>query len=259
MKPEEFEQYALQIADLIEGYAIGALDDSEMLLVADRIGECPEQQEQLLQYEVTVGLLGLVTVPIQPSAALWERLDEATTDAALPEPIPIRSAERRRLVVPNWAATALAAAAILLLISTVSLGVALRRANSDVNNSQAFESTVSTYLTSGGQVIPLTSLNTPDSLGWAGRGNLLVAPNMPPMVVVDKCVPSSKGYAYVVWLQRGDQRTAMGNIEIGQDGRGMMTLEGVDSLVGYDVLGITIRTSNDWTYDVMTGSPTQKN
>jgi Anti-sigma-K factor rskA len=257
MKPELSNEMCLQIADLIEGYAIGALDDSEMLLVADRIGECPKQQEQLLQYEETVGLLGLVTVPIQPSATLWERLDQATTEGALPEPIPIRSAERRRLVVPNWAATALAAAAILLLISTVSLGVALRRANND-DNSQAFESTVSTYLTSGGQVIPLTSLNTPDSLGWAGRGSLLVAPNMPPMVVVDKCVPSSKGYAYVVWLQRGDQRTPMGNIEIGQDGRGMMTLEGVDSLAGYDVLGITIHTSNDWTYDVMTGSPTQK-
>jgi hypothetical protein len=258
MKSELSNEMCLEIADLIEGYAIGALDESEMLLVADRIGECPDQQDPLLQYEETVGLLGLLTAPIEPSATLWERLDRATSEDALPEPIPLRAAERRKLVVPDWLAMAAAAAAVLLLISTVSLGVALRRSNSG-DNSQAFESTVSTYLTSGGQVVPLTSLKTPDSLGWAGRGSLLIAPNLPPMIVVDKCVPSSKGYAYVVWLQRGDQRTPMGTIEIGQDGRGMMTLAGVDSLAGYDTLGITIHTGNDWTYDVMTGSPTQKN
>jgi hypothetical protein len=258
MKSERSNEMCIEIADLIEGYAIGALDEPEMLLVADRIGECPEQQERLLQYEETVGLLGLVTAPIEPSVALWERLDRSTTNVALPEPIPLHATDRRRLVVPNWLAMAAAAAAILLLISTVSLGVALHRANSD-DNSQAFESTVSTYLTSGGQVVPLTSLKTPDSLGWAGQGSLLIAPNMPPMIVVDKCKPSSKSYVYVVWLQRGDQRTPMGTIDIGQDGRWMMMLEGVNSLAGYDVLGITIHTGNDWTYDVMTGSPTQKN
>ena len=258
MKSELSNEMCLEIADLIEGYAVGALEEPEMLLVADRIGECPEQQDRLLQYEETVGLIGLVPAPIEPSEMLWERLDRATADGTLPEPIPLRPAERRTIVVPNWLAMAAAAAAILLLISTVSLGVALRRSNSG-DNSAAFESTISTYLTSGGEVVPLTSLKTPDSLGWAGRGSLLIAPNMPPVVVVDKCVPSSKGYAYVVWLQRGDQRTPMGTIEIGQDGRGMMTLEGVDSLAGYDVLGITIHTGNDWTYDVMTGSPTREN
>jgi hypothetical protein len=82
---------------------------------------------------------------------------------------------------------------------------------------------------------------------------------MAPMVVVDKCVPSSNGYAYVVWLQQGDQRTPMGNIEINKDGRGMMKLEGVASLEAYDVLGISIRTSSDNVYDVITGAPSSEN
>ena len=81
------------------------------------------------------------------------------------------------------------------------------------------------------------------------------APDMAPMVIVDRCVPSSNGYAYVVWLQRDNQRTPMGNIKINKDGRGMMKLEGIASLEGYDLLGISIRTSADKVYDVITGTP----
>jgi hypothetical protein len=149
------------------------------------------------------------------------------------------------------------AAAVLLFVTSISLGVALRRSGD--GDDEMFDSTMATYLTSGGTLIPLSSLSTPEYLGWAGRGSLLVAPDMAPMVVVDKCVPSSNGYAYVVWLQQGDQRTPMGNIEINKDGRGMMKLEGVASLEAYDVLGISIRTGSDKIYDVITGAPNSEN
>jgi hypothetical protein len=261
MKFESTNNLCHEISDLIEGYAIGALDEREMLRVAESLPSCPEQQEQLREYEETIGILGLTAAPIAPPAALWERLNRSTVGEPLPEPISIRSRAAGKLAVPRWMAAAMAAAIVLLLLSSVSLGVALRQERSD--NSTSFDSTMATYLTSGGQVVPLASLQTPDQLGWAGKGSLLMAPNMPPVLVVDKCVPSSSHYAYFVWLQRGNQRTPMGNIEIGKDGQGMMTFEGMNSLDGYDVVGVTIRTSNDagqeWTYDVMTGSPRHTN
>jgi hypothetical protein len=244
------------IGNLIEGYAIGALEQDEMLLVADHIADCPEQQEALLAYEETVGILGLAVTPVEPPAALWDRLRTSTSDMELVEPIPLRAEERRGAVVPRWVAMALAAAAVLLLVSSVSLGMALRDERDD---EPMFDSTMATYLTSGGRLIPLASHSTPDYLGWAGRGSLLVAPDMPPMVVVDKCVPTSSGYAYVVWLQSGEQRTPMGQIEIGSDGRGMMKLEGVDQIDRYDMLGISIRTDSDHVYDVITGPPSHEN
>ena len=256
MRSEHDIEICADIANLIEGYAIGALEQDEMLLVANRIAECPAQQEQLQAYEETVGMLGVAVAPVAPSAGLWERLRESTSERTAREPIPLRSDERRASTVPRWIAMATAAAAVLLLISSVTLGMALRAERDD---EPMFDSTMATYLTSGGRVIPLSSHSTPEYLDWAGRGSLLVAPDMPPMVVVDKCVPSSNGYAYVVWLQSGEQRTPMGQIEIGSDGRGMMKLEGVDSLERYDMLGISIRTDADNVYDVITGPPAQEN
>ena len=261
MKFDSTNNLCHEISDLIEGYAIGALDEREMLRVAESLPNCPDQQEQLREYEETVGLLGLTVSPIVPPTALWDRLNHSAVGEPLPEPIPLRPRAASKLAVPRWMAAAMAAAIVLLLISSVSLGVALRQERND--NSSTLDSTMATYLTSGGQVVPLASLQTPEQLGWAGRGSLLMAPNMPPILIVDKCVPSTSNYVYVVWLKRGDQRTPMGNIQIGEDGRGMMTLEGVDSLAGYDVVGVSIHTSNDagkeWTYDVMTGTPRQTN
>ena len=50
----------------------------------------------------------------------------------------------------------------------------------------------------------------------------------------------------------------MGNIEINKDGRGMMKLEGLPPLRAYDLLGISIRTSADKVYDVITGTPSSE-
>jgi hypothetical protein len=257
MRTERTTDICLEIGNLIEGYAVGALDADEMLHVATAIAECPNEQQRLIQYEETVGLIGLAARSIEPPAELWRRLQASTRDVADSEPIDISSRRRGGIVVPPWVAGLLSAAAVLLLVTSISLGVALRRSNDA--NGEMFDSTMATYLTSGGAVIPLASLSTPDYLGWAGRGSLLVAPDMAPMVIVDKCVPSSNGYAYVVWLQSGEQRTPMGNIEINEEGRGMMKLEGIASLDNYDVLGISIRTSSDKVYDVITGAPSDVN
>ena len=254
MRTELDSETCHEIADLLEGFAMGALDESETLRVAERIAECPEQQEQLRQYEEAVGLLGLAVPELEPPTALWDRLHGSTAALPLREPIKLVEFRRGNVTLPQWLATAVAAAAVLLFFSSVGLGMALRGADDD---EPMFDETMATYLTSGGTLITLASQDTPEYLGWNGRGSLLVAPGMEPMVIVDKCVPSSNGYSYIVWLQKGDQRTPMGQIEIGEDGRGMMKIEGADSMDSYDVIGISIRTDEDRTYEVITGSPKQ--
>lgn len=256
MRTEGNNKICLEIADLIEGYAIGALDEPEMLLVASTLPDCPAHLETLRQYEETVGLLGLASPSVEPPPELWDRLRDSARPVPVRTPVPIGSRTWANTTVPRWLAVTLSAAAVLLLMTSVSLGVALRQAGDD---DQMFDSTMATYLTSGGTLIPLASQSTPEYLGWAGRGSLLVAPDMPPMVIVDKCVPSSNGYSYVVWLQSDGQRTPMGTIEIGKDGRGSMHLEGIESLENYDMLGISIRTSSDKVYDVITGPPASQN
>ena len=70
MKFESTNNLCHEISDLIEGYAIGALDEREMLRVAESLPSCPEQQEQLREYEETIGILGLTAARIAPPAAL---------------------------------------------------------------------------------------------------------------------------------------------------------------------------------------------
>src|SRR6185503_16484053 len=127
MKFESTNNLCHEISDLIAGYAIGALDEREMLRVAESLPSCPEQQEQLREYEETVGMIGLTIGPIAPPAALWDRLNRSTVGEPLPEPIPIRSRLADKLVVPRWMAAAMAAAIVLLFLSSVSLGIALRQ------------------------------------------------------------------------------------------------------------------------------------
>jgi hypothetical protein len=256
MRSERTSEICPEIGNLIEGYAIGALDADEMLHVAQVIAECPDEQRRLQEYEETIGLLGLTARALEPPDSLWQRLEESTSEDAFREPISIESRRSNRITLPRWTALLVSAAAILLFVATISLGVALRQSDDDGGS---FESAMATYLTSGGAVIPLASLSTPEYLNWGGRGSLVVAPNMAPMVIVDRCVPSSRGYEYIVWLQRGDQRTPMGEIEINKDGRGMMELHGIASLETYDVLGISIHTSQDKVYDVITGAPRMEN
>ncbi|MDQ2682192.1 MAG: anti-sigma factor [Chloroflexota bacterium] len=254
MNPPESDDICLAIDDLIEGFSIGALDPDEMLRVADALDSCPEQAARLADLEGTVGLLGLSLEPVRPSPALWDRIAASTSPAV--EPVSIESHRvRRTIAVPQWAAALVAAAAIVLLISTISLGYALREADDD-GAMDDFESAMTSYMTSGGTMMTLSSWAAPEYMTWPGKGTLLMAPDMPPMIFVDDCIPTeSNNVEYYVWLEKGGERTPMGLMEIDEDGKGMIQLEGVDSLYEYDAIGISIKTENNTVYDLMEGWP----
>src|SRR5687768_8419975 len=129
MRSERPTDICHEIGNLIEGYAVGALDADEMLHVAARISECPHEQQKLQQYEETVGLLGLTAPLVQPPEALWDRLRNSTAAGLVHEPIEIGSRRQGGITVPRWAAVLVSAAALLLFVTSISLGVALRRSD----------------------------------------------------------------------------------------------------------------------------------
>ncbi len=259
MNPADSKDICIEIEDLIDGFAIGALEPEEMLFVANAIDDCPELAVRLNQLDETVGLLGLSVPAIDPAPELWNRVN-ASTRMTTASADPIDIASRRKpgmLTVPKWAATLVSAAAVVLLISSVALGMALRGDDSS-DPTDNFESAMTTYMTSGGTMLQLSSQAAPEYQTWPGKGTLLTAPDMAPVVFVDKCMPSSDDFEYVVWLQKGDVRTPMGKMEISEDGQGMLSLEGVESLAEYDAIGISIKTREDEVYDLMEGWPKQE-
>lgn len=243
------------IDDLLEGYAFGALEPDEMLLVADRINGCPEQLIRLQQYEETVGMIGMSIPPVQVPERVWYRLQAATAAIASPEPVSITQRTRSVLVVPKWAAGLAAAMLLLLVGASISLGVALQR-NDEPDDS--FESTMAYYMTSGATVIPLSSKAIPEYESWNGKGALVVMADMPPLLIVDNCEPARDGASYVVWVAVNGDRTGMGQLSVGEDGRGMMQLENMGPLDGYDLIGVSWKTNDDQVFDLIEGAPRQE-
>ncbi len=245
-----------QIDDLIEGYALGSLETDELLLVGETIDRCPGAADRLREYEEAVGLLGLAVPSVKPAPGVWARLEESTRQRAAAGNVTVfPSPAARGVTLPRWAAALASVAAVLLLAATISLGVALQRSDDD---EPVTDDTVAEYLMAGGEMTQLNSWAAPEWMTWPGRGTLITAPDMPPIVIVDKCAPTvDTNWDYIVWLRIGDERTAMGQMEISKDGKGLMQLEGVESLDSYDAIGISIRKDDSTTYDVMEGSPSQ--
>ena len=255
MRTDTLDDICYQIDDLVEGYALGSLETDELLLFSETIESCPGAAERLRQYEETVGLLGLAATPVHPTPAIWARLDDSIRQAERPENVTtFPSPAARGLSVPRWAAALASVAALLLLASTISLGVALQRADED--DEPTTDATVAEYLMSGGEMMQLTSWAAPEWMTWPGRGTLLTAPDMPPIVMVDRCAPTEDtDWDYVVWLLVGDERTAMGQMEINEHGKGILQLDGVGSLENYDAIIISIRKNDSTDYDIMEGAP----
>ncbi|HRA48966.1 MAG TPA: anti-sigma factor [Thermomicrobiales bacterium] len=252
----------LQIDDLLPDYAMGLLDSADVMLVATHLGDCPDQAAHLLVLDDAFAMIGLAANEQEPTPGLWHRISASLT----PDSAQIASATRsapangttfgdRAMRIPRWAGALAAILLVALISSTIGLGYAVRHQPAKAS---PLESTMATYMTSGGTVIPLASKAAPADFEWSGKGALIVAPNMPPLLVVDNCDAMNKEATYVVWLAVADQRTPMGKIYVDSKGRGMLTITGIDSLTNYDMIGISVKMDDGDFYDLIEGSPNRE-
>lgn len=252
----------LQLDDLLNDFALGTLDPETTNFVATHLAECPDVAAHLTDLDAAIDLLGMGVPAEQLDGALWQRIQAeiapAEPIAVAPKPsvapTPIASARVREFRIPRWLAAAAAVLLVALTASTMTMGMALRNRNQE---SDAMESTMAYYMTSGGNVIQLASHEIPGHEDWWGKGALLIAPDMPPVLILDNCEAMNKEKTYVVWLQEGGERTGMGQIAVNDDGRGMMTITGIESLEGYDMIGVSVKMDDGNFYDLMEAAPHQ--
>ena len=255
----------IQLDDLLNDYAFGTLDPATTNFVAEHLAECPEATEILAALESSVDVLGVSVLAAPVDGALWQRISAEISPvtqpvsrngsvASTPAPTPLPARNVREFRVPRWLATVAALLLVALTASTLTLGYALR--NQPVDN-DAMESTMAQYMTSGGNVTQLSSYEVPGHEDWWGKGALLTAPDMPPILILNNCEAMNKDKNYVVWLEIGSERTGMGQIWVDDQGRGMMTITGIDSIETYDMIGVSVKMDDGEFLDLMEGSPHQ--
>lgn len=116
-----------QPVEILDEYAIGALEGEEQRAVEQHVKTCPECGEKVQQAHARVALLALAAPPIAPSAVVKERLmRQVASERAGAAPSPSSSPASALSVGPvqkrprfwSWGVAALAAAAVVLAVIT---------------------------------------------------------------------------------------------------------------------------------------------
>jgi anti-sigma-K factor RskA len=112
------------IHDLAAGYALDALDDSELRLFEAHLAECNRCRETVRSFQATAGALALAAPPADPPAALRERiLDAAAQERPHQSVVVLRP--RRQVWIAAAVAAAFAAVAVGLGVWAATLSSSL--------------------------------------------------------------------------------------------------------------------------------------
>ena len=250
VRPPHLNEICLQVDDLLDAFALDALDLSERRFVEDHLVGCLQQRDRLAEIEEVLAMMGQAVTPMAPPPAVWERLAAETRPAeravAEVRPTLIRAAvapsrPSNVVTMDRWVAWAGGIAAALLLASTVALGAAVQRDDDDAIP----EDPLVEMVARGGQVVPLNTQPQPEAINQVGQGSILLAPGMTPAVVVDHWTPTNDALKYIVWMAEaaGGAPTVLGEIKIDEHGRGVLVLAGVTTFEGYSIFGISIQTT----------------
>jgi hypothetical protein len=254
--PTELGLNCDEVEDSLGAYALGALDADEVVAVEEHVANCPACRQRLLTDLQTVEALALTVAPVEPSPKVRDRLLQAaatTPTLTIRQPISIDDAReaRRGRRLTRWILPAVSVAAVLLLIGVGVLGTMLQRAIDERDESRSVAQLLSTYVSSGGQVVTLEAQPVSIYENYQGQGSLLTAPGKEPVVVVAECPESGDMLTYWVWFSREGERTPAGKLTVGDDGSGWLTVDSDLLLNQFDTIGITVVLENDGREDVL--------
>ena len=216
------------VIDDLPAYALGILEDEDLLRVESHLGTCETCREDWQSDQQIVDALSLATPVVEPPAALKASIltaaeldskERRETSAASAEPV--RSGRFERWM-PVWGVASLALI-LVLAAANIFLWSQLREV------SGALESTF--------QVVPLNgtvSQPTAEGLmvvGGDGRIGTLIVDRLP---ILDDA------YEYQVWLVENGSRVDGGVFNVTDEGYGIKYIHSERPLLSYEGFGVTI-------------------
>lgn len=240
-----------EVADNLEAYALGALDPDETRAAGEHLTGCLICRNRLAELDAAIDHL-LTIDPIEPPVRLRAALlAEIAADAPSAEaPLPfVRLDAKHRNLIP---ALAIAAAIALLVVSALLLS-RLRDAEQRSDTLSSRSETLAAYLVAGGRSTVLQPVAGGFYEQGVGRGVLLTAPGLPPLLVMDDCPQLGDGSVYKVWFAKSGSRRPVGEIGVDSSGFGSLPITADADLAQSDQIGVSVIDAAGGRTDVMIG------
>ena len=258
-----------QIREMIEAYALGALDAPDQTMVETHLAECPDCQQLLNEYTELVNALPqalALASPLQPLASLKTRLLQSletatplTTATAAPAP----EKSQQTLTWPKfswWRTRPLAAAAVVLLIVvllgwSVQLSVALARERALraefanlVDKQEVVLEVIDSNKTTRRVLLP------PEKGSSDVYGKLFTRSDLPHVVAMAARLPQPPtGQAYHLWVTPAQGQIHLaGVMKVNEQGFGLLVFNADRNGPVYDSAQLTLQPVGSAT---PTGSP----
>jgi anti-sigma-K factor RskA len=218
------------VDELIPAYALGSLEEDELLLVSRHLSVCQQCQTELEAYQEVVDLLPLAAPDAEPDPSVKERLmarvraAEATRLESPPRPGTwdrLRQSLSRS--APAWALVSL----VLVLFLGVSNVFLWQRVSS--LQASSVSAAMRTINMSGTSAAPgATGLIVVSLDGEHGT------------LVVDHLPTLGEDRQYQLWLIEDGQRDSGGVFSVSKDGYGSVWVSSPQPLADYSAFGVTI-------------------
>ena len=212
------------VLELLPAYALGSLDEDELLVVSMHLGDCDICQEELNSYELVADQLMLALPEYEPPRMLRTSiLGKIQQENEMEEP-EAGISNWLRSIKPAWSFVSVA---LILLLGITSLSLW-----QEVNQLQASTSV------RGQQEIFLQSSegNLIDA-----KGVLLISQNSQDATLIVEGLPVlEEGFQYQLWLIRDGQRESGGVFSVSQGGYGFLSVSSAEEIATYEVFGITV-------------------
>ena len=237
---------AEHVQDLLPGYALGCLDEQELLQVARHLPRCADCRAELETYSATAEQLALATPVVMPPFLLKEKvLARVEQHAARPDQQAAgtahatSSAQQDRKAgrgLFDWLNSKLGTSrlswgAALALLLLMVLGVSNLLLWRQVN-------TLQTRVPAGNvQIVNLMGAPAAPS----AQGYLMIFQNEPyGTLVVEDLAVLEYGYQYQLWLIRDGMRTSGGVFSVDDHGYGTLQIDADQPLKSFASFGVTV-------------------
>ena len=222
----------LHVDDLIPGFALGILEDTEMLQVARHVASCVLCRDELGRYARLVDGLAEAAPEAMPPEGLWERVaarveDGPAAEAARPRRRPFLEALLRALFPRGYRPLGAWAVVSLVLVAALSVStITLWRAQAGAPHRAA---ALPTFELFGTRAAP------------GGKGLMVAsADGTEGTLVVDDLAPLGEGHRYQLWLMGPGSPATGALFTVGEEGYATVIVHAPRPLTAYSAFSVTV-------------------